>query len=103
MKNLNGMEAAWRYGGVAFCCWKIAPGWHVMKATRGLLATDLVILNHDQLKRTTPELEPPSPNYHTAPMRRLLSLDRFNVHQWVFVGTRLKLMTRQPRVHYLGH
>ncbi|GFX33720.1 hypothetical protein TNCV_1933871 [Trichonephila clavipes] len=36
-------------------------------ATRGLLATDHVILNHGQVTWTTPELEPPSPNYHTTP------------------------------------
>ncbi|GFS61264.1 hypothetical protein TNCV_3104961 [Trichonephila clavipes] len=35
-------------------------------ATRGLLETDLVILNHDQVTRVTPELEPLSPNYHTT-------------------------------------
>ncbi|GFU21249.1 hypothetical protein TNCV_9111 [Trichonephila clavipes] len=32
--------------------------------TLGLLATDLVILNHGQVTRTAPELAP-SPNYHT--------------------------------------
>ncbi|GFX50450.1 hypothetical protein TNCV_770221 [Trichonephila clavipes] len=36
-------------------------------ATRGLLATDYVILNHGQVTWTTPELAPPSPNYHTTP------------------------------------
>ncbi|GFU13319.1 hypothetical protein TNCV_3843231 [Trichonephila clavipes] len=36
-------------------------------ATRGLLATDHVILNHGQVTWTTPELLPPSPNYHTTP------------------------------------
>ncbi|GFS69276.1 HTH La-type RNA-binding domain-containing protein [Trichonephila clavipes] len=36
--------------------------------TRGLLATDHVILNHGQVTWTTPELAPPSPNYHTTPM-----------------------------------
>ncbi|GFT07677.1 uncharacterized protein TNCV_4045991 [Trichonephila clavipes] len=35
--------------------------------TRGLLATDHVILNHGQVTWTTPELAPPSPNYHTTP------------------------------------
>ncbi|GFU93514.1 hypothetical protein TNCV_947561 [Trichonephila clavipes] len=35
-------------------------------ATRGLLATDPLILNHDQVTWTTPELAPPSPNYHTT-------------------------------------
>ncbi|GFY32770.1 HTH_48 domain-containing protein [Trichonephila clavipes] len=34
---------------------------------RGLLATDHVILNHGQVTWTTPELAPPSPNYHTTP------------------------------------
>ncbi|GFX05445.1 hypothetical protein TNCV_1007671 [Trichonephila clavipes] len=36
-------------------------------ATLGLLATDHVILNHGQVTWTTPELAPPSPNYHTTP------------------------------------
>ncbi|GFV25161.1 hypothetical protein TNCV_178501 [Trichonephila clavipes] len=36
-------------------------------ATRGLLATDHVILNHGQVTWTTPELAPPSPNSHTTP------------------------------------
>ncbi|GFX01394.1 hypothetical protein TNCV_4736351 [Trichonephila clavipes] len=36
-------------------------------ATRGLLATDHVILNHGQVTWTTPEVAPPSPNYHTTP------------------------------------
>ncbi|GFX17436.1 hypothetical protein TNCV_1494501 [Trichonephila clavipes] len=35
--------------------------------TRGLLVTDHVILNHGQVTWTTPELTPPSPNYHTTP------------------------------------
>ncbi|GFY66041.1 hypothetical protein TNIN_393871 [Trichonephila inaurata madagascariensis] len=37
------------------------------QTTRGLLATDHVILNHGQVTWTTPELAPPSPNYHTTP------------------------------------
>ncbi|GFV73152.1 transposon Ty3-I Gag-Pol polyprotein [Trichonephila clavipes] len=36
-------------------------------ATRGLLATDHVILNHGQVTWTTPEMAPPSPNSHTTP------------------------------------
>ncbi|GFX15590.1 hypothetical protein TNCV_2130781 [Trichonephila clavipes] len=37
-----------------------APRSYVIKiTTRGLLATDLVLLNHGQVTRTTPELEPP--------------------------------------------
>ncbi|GFV06208.1 hypothetical protein TNCV_467171 [Trichonephila clavipes] len=37
------------------------------QAARGLLATDHVLLNHGQVTWTTPELAPPSPNYHTTP------------------------------------
>ncbi|GFU49899.1 uncharacterized protein TNCV_4686561 [Trichonephila clavipes] len=36
-------------------------------ATRGLLATDHIILNHGQVTWTTLELTTPSPNYHTTP------------------------------------
>ncbi|GBN80921.1 hypothetical protein AVEN_213904-1, partial [Araneus ventricosus] len=35
-----------------------------MKATFG---TDLVILNHGQMTRTTPELVPPSSSFHATP------------------------------------
>ncbi|GFV89730.1 hypothetical protein TNCV_827221 [Trichonephila clavipes] len=31
---------------------------------------NLVILNNGQRMRTTPELKPPSPNFHTAPTGR---------------------------------
>ncbi|GFU28504.1 uncharacterized protein TNCV_1410411 [Trichonephila clavipes] len=49
--------------------------------TRGLLATDLVILNHGQVTWTTPELEPPL--LTTTPHQRedVSALDRFNVHR----------------------
>ncbi|GFW75312.1 hypothetical protein TNCV_4189661 [Trichonephila clavipes] len=45
------------------------------KATRELLATDHVILNHGQVTWTTPELAPPSPNYHTNGRTFQLSTD----------------------------
>ncbi|GFU78020.1 hypothetical protein TNCV_4854981 [Trichonephila clavipes] len=45
------------------------------EATRGLLATDHVILNHGQVTWTTPELAPPSPNYHTNGKMFQLSTD----------------------------
>ncbi|GFV39083.1 hypothetical protein TNCV_4339711 [Trichonephila clavipes] len=50
-------------------------------ATRGRLGTDIVALNHDQVMRTTPELAPPSRNFHIKPTGEPLSLDIFNVHQ----------------------
>ncbi|GFW46837.1 retrovirus-related Pol polyprotein from transposon TNT 1-94 [Trichonephila clavipes] len=54
----------------------------------GVLETDLVILNHGQLTRTTPERTPRSPNFHTT-------FDRFSVHRpttlRVFSGTSLEL------------
>ncbi|GFW65815.1 hypothetical protein TNCV_586411 [Trichonephila clavipes] len=43
------------------------------KVARGLLATVFVILNHDQVTNTTPELAPPSPDFHSAPTRGRLS------------------------------
>ncbi|GFV36684.1 hypothetical protein TNCV_1033601 [Trichonephila clavipes] len=42
-------------------------------ATRGLSATDHLILNHGQVTWTTPELAPPYPNYHTTPTGGRLS------------------------------
>ncbi|GFU68376.1 hypothetical protein TNCV_3077641 [Trichonephila clavipes] len=41
--------------------------------TQGLLAMDLVTLNHGRVTRTTPELAPLSPNDHIPPTRRRLS------------------------------
>ncbi|GFX75515.1 hypothetical protein TNCV_4714221 [Trichonephila clavipes] len=41
---------------------------------------DLVILNHGQVTRTTPELPSPSPNFHSTPMGECLSLSEFKVH-----------------------
>ncbi|GFU89614.1 hypothetical protein TNCV_4599271 [Trichonephila clavipes] len=40
---------------------------NTMKTARGLSATDHVILYHAQVTRTTPELAPPSSNFHTTP------------------------------------
>ncbi|GFV53061.1 hypothetical protein TNCV_4644201 [Trichonephila clavipes] len=45
---------------------------------------DLVILNHSQVTRMTPELSPPSPNFHTTPPGERLILDIFNVHRSPF-------------------
>ncbi|GFX82760.1 uncharacterized protein TNCV_1194351 [Trichonephila clavipes] len=76
-------------------------------ATRGLLATDHVILNHGQVTWTTPELAPPL--LTTTPHQRedVSALDRFNVHRCptrrVFSGTGLELVTRQATVRYLYH
>ncbi|GFX87317.1 uncharacterized protein TNCV_3368871 [Trichonephila clavipes] len=49
------------------------------ETTRGLLATDHVILNHGQVTWTTPELAPPSPNYHTTPTAERLAQLRESV------------------------
>ncbi|GFV16909.1 hypothetical protein TNCV_4365091 [Trichonephila clavipes] len=38
------------------------------KATRGLLLTDLVILNLHQVRKSTTETAPLSSNYHITPM-----------------------------------
>ncbi|GFW64786.1 uncharacterized protein TNCV_4450881 [Trichonephila clavipes] len=63
--------------------------------TRGLLATDYVILNHGQVTWTTPELAPPL--LTTTPHQRedVSAVDRFNVHRCptrrVFSGSGLEL------------
>ncbi|GFY17693.1 uncharacterized protein TNCV_1074281 [Trichonephila clavipes] len=78
-----------------------------LKATRGLLATDHVILNHGQVTWTTPELAPPL--LTTTPHQRedVSALDRFNVHRcptrWNFSGTGIELVTRQATIRYLYH
>ncbi|GFY01777.1 protein ABHD11 [Trichonephila clavipes] len=66
----------------------------IKQPTRGLLATDHVILNHGQVTWTTPELAPPL--LTTTPHQRedVSALDRFNVHRCptrrVFSGTGLE-------------
>ncbi|GFU31245.1 uncharacterized protein TNCV_1742371 [Trichonephila clavipes] len=63
------------------------------------------ILNHGQVTWTSPELAPPSPNYHTN--GRTFQLDRFNVHRCptrpVFSGTGLEPMTKQATFRYQYH
>ncbi|GFW48388.1 uncharacterized protein TNCV_1109511 [Trichonephila clavipes] len=79
----------------------------VIAATRGLLATDHVILNHGQVTWTTPELAPPllTPTPHQR--EDVSALDRFNVHRCptrrVFNGIGLELVARQATVRYLYH
>ncbi|GFX02603.1 uncharacterized protein TNCV_728571 [Trichonephila clavipes] len=84
-------------------------GWATKEdmTTRGLLATDHVILNHGQVTWTTPELAPPL--LTTTPHQRedVSALDRFNVHRCptrrVFSGTGLEPVTKQATVRYLYH
>ncbi|GFS84126.1 uncharacterized protein TNCV_2365111 [Trichonephila clavipes] len=71
-------------------------------ATRGLLATDLVVWNHGQVTRSPPELAPVSPNYHTTPKRGNFELTTdFKCialkHTEGFSDIGLELMTRQAR------
>ncbi|GFU73137.1 uncharacterized protein TNCV_1354281 [Trichonephila clavipes] len=76
-------------------------------ATRGLLATDHVILNHGQVTWTTPKLAPPL--LTTTPHQRedVSALDRFNMHRCptrrIFSGTGLEPVTKQATVRYLYH
>ncbi|GBM17578.1 hypothetical protein AVEN_80881-1 [Araneus ventricosus] len=44
------------------------PQEQLEKQHEGYFGTDFVILNHSQMTRTTPELAPPSPNFHATPM-----------------------------------
>ncbi|GFW74949.1 uncharacterized protein TNCV_2678171 [Trichonephila clavipes] len=76
-------------------------------ATRGLLATDHVILNHGQVTWTTSELAPPLLTTTPHHWEDVSTLDRFNVHRFptrrTFSGTRLELVTRQATIRYLYH
>ncbi|GFX70877.1 retrovirus-related Pol polyprotein from transposon TNT 1-94 [Trichonephila clavipes] len=76
-------------------------------ATRGLLATDHVILNHGQLTWTTPELAPPLLTTPPHQWEDVSALDRFNVHRCptrrVFSGTGLEHVTKQATFRYLFH
>ncbi|GFV61456.1 hypothetical protein TNCV_2937981 [Trichonephila clavipes] len=47
----------------------------------------LVIFNHGQVTRTTPELAPSSPNFDTTPTGGRLSHDRFDVHRLLKGGS----------------
>ncbi|GFX73856.1 integrase catalytic domain-containing protein [Trichonephila clavipes] len=53
--------------------------YHGSDATRGLSATDLVILNHDEVTRTTPEMASTSPTYHITPIEGSL----FDIPVWI--------------------
>ncbi|GFW32367.1 uncharacterized protein TNCV_675261 [Trichonephila clavipes] len=76
-------------------------------ATRGLLATDHVILKHGQVTWTTPELATLSPNYHTTSTGDVSALDIFNVHHCptrrVFSGSGLELVTKPATIRYIYH
>ncbi|GFV11604.1 uncharacterized protein TNCV_975941 [Trichonephila clavipes] len=75
--------------------------------TRGLLVTDLVILNHGQVTRMTPEMAPPllTTTWHSREDVR--ALDRLSVHRSptrrVFIATGLELVTRPATIRYLDH
>ncbi|GFW09980.1 uncharacterized protein TNCV_4207451 [Trichonephila clavipes] len=77
------------------------------KATRGLLVTDHVILNHGQVTWTTPELAPPLLTLTPHQREDVSALDRFNVHRCptrrVFNGIGLQLVARQATIRYLYH
>ncbi|GFV42235.1 DUF4817 domain-containing protein [Trichonephila clavipes] len=47
---------------------------------------DLVFLIHGKVTRTTPELSPTSPNFHTIPMGGSLSSERFNVYHPLYTA-----------------
>ncbi|GFU18089.1 uncharacterized protein TNCV_1446451 [Trichonephila clavipes] len=77
------------------------------RATRGLLATDHVILNHGQVTWTTPELAPPLLTTTPHQQEDVSALDRFSVHRCptrlILSGTGLEHGTRQATVRYPYH
>ncbi|GFV75869.1 uncharacterized protein TNCV_1454661 [Trichonephila clavipes] len=76
-------------------------------SNRRASATDHVILNQGQVTWTTPELAPPSPNYHTTPREDVSALDSFKVHRCRtrrVCDSGLELMTCLPAmIRYLDH
>ncbi|GFY05730.1 uncharacterized protein TNCV_4403971 [Trichonephila clavipes] len=76
-------------------------------ATRRLLATNHVTLNHGQVTWMTPELAPPLLTTTPHQWEDVSALDRFNVHRCptrrVFSGTGLETVTKQATVRYLYH
>ncbi|GFW53617.1 uncharacterized protein TNCV_4815211 [Trichonephila clavipes] len=95
--------------GISRQIWK----WHIElvaksgKATRGLLATDHVILNHGQVTWMAPELAPPLLTATPHQREDVSALDRFSVHRCptrrVFSGTGLELVTMRATIRYLYH
>ncbi|GFX66650.1 hypothetical protein TNCV_1428161 [Trichonephila clavipes] len=70
---------------------------------------DLVILNHGQVTRTTPELAAPSSNFHYAPTGGRLSLGRLNMkwlpqHGWfsAVLGSKYKSPISKTAVVHVG-
>ncbi|GBM26191.1 hypothetical protein AVEN_197009-1 [Araneus ventricosus] len=51
------------------------------KQLKGYFGTNFVTLNRGQMTRTTPELEPPCPNFRTPPAGGCLTQVRFSVYQ----------------------
>ncbi|GFV13867.1 hypothetical protein TNCV_523461 [Trichonephila clavipes] len=75
-------------------------------AIRGLLATNYGILNHGQVTWMTPELTPPSPNYHTNGRTFEISTDFTCIAppvRRVFSGTGPELVKRPAAIRYLDH
>ncbi|GFS89015.1 integrase catalytic domain-containing protein [Trichonephila clavipes] len=100
IKDENLPSTKWSTGRIT----EIFPG---TDATRGLLATDHVILKHGQVTWTTPELAPPLLTITPHQREDVSDLDRFNVHRCptrrVFSGTGIELVTRQATIRYLYH
>ncbi|GFT24703.1 hypothetical protein TNCV_2856331 [Trichonephila clavipes] len=61
------------------------------------MATDLVISNHGQVTKMTPELLPPSSTFDTTPKGERLNLDRFNVHRPPLHGEYLAELSSDSR------
>ncbi|GFW43213.1 transposable element Tcb2 transposase [Trichonephila clavipes] len=77
------------------------------QATRGLLATDHVILNHGQVTWTTLELAPPLLTTTLHQWEDVSALERFSVHRCptrrVFSGTGLEFVTKPATIRCLYH
>ncbi|GFU62112.1 uncharacterized protein TNCV_2671581, partial [Trichonephila clavipes] len=76
--------------------------------TRGLLATDHVILNHGQATWTTPELAPSLLTTTPHQWENVSALDRFNVHRCPYTAGLLMVLGSNSHdmpamIRYLNH
>ncbi|GFV23506.1 hypothetical protein TNCV_4782171 [Trichonephila clavipes] len=79
---------------------KTAHGASHRSATRELSATDLIILNHGLVTRTTPELAPPLLTFPPHRREDVRTLDRLNVHR---SPARLRTHDMPSVIRYLDH
>ncbi|GFY26285.1 hypothetical protein TNCV_24831 [Trichonephila clavipes] len=68
----------------------------------GIINNNILILKHRQVTRTTPELPPLTPNFHTKPTGEHLSVDILNTHWLALHGGSSAVLTRIHDMHAMN-